>query len=254
MVAPSKFQILKSAVALAAVFSVTAASAAEIKVIASNAVKEAYLELIPEFEKASGHKVTVDWGGTADIRARMQKGEAADLVIIPSFTIDELMAGGFVVPNTRNDLVKSFIGVATRVGAPTPDLSSGEGLKNYLLAANKIVLSGGPSGGSMQKMFERWGIMDRIKDKIIRIGVGLPVGESLARNEGDIGFTQVSEFLHIKGIDYRGPLPADVQEITVFSSGVPRNAKSLSNGKPLVEFVTSPAALPVLKKNGLEPG
>jgi molybdate transport system substrate-binding protein len=255
MRAPSKWNLFRGAVALSlAVLSVTNAAAAEIKVIASNAVKEAYLELIPEFEKASGNKVTVDWGGTADIRARMQKGEVADLVIIPSFTIDELMAGGFVVPNTRNDLVKSFIGVATRVGAPAPDLSSGEGLKNYLLVANKIILSGGPSGGSMQKMFERWGIMDRIKDKIIRIGVGLPVGEALARGEGDIGFTQVSEFLHIKGIDYRGPLPADVQEVTVFSSGVPRNAKSVTAGKPLVEFVTAPAALPVLKKNGLEPG
>jgi molybdate transport system substrate-binding protein len=250
MVTTSKF----AGVALAALFAVTNAAAAEIKVIASNAVKEAYLELIPEFEKASGHKVNVDWGGTADIRARMQKGEVADLVIIPSFTIDELMAGGFVVPNTRNDLVKSFIGVATRVGAPAPDLSSGEGLKNSLLAANRIVLSGGPSGGSMQRMFERWSIWDRIRDRVIRIGVGLPVGESLARGEGDIGFTQVSEFLHIKGIDYRGPLPADVQEITVFSSGVPRNAPSVTTAKGLVEFVTAPAALPVLKKNGLEPG
>jgi molybdate transport system substrate-binding protein len=243
-----------ASVALTALIAVTNASAAEIKVIASNAVKEAYLELIPEFEKASGHKVNVDWGGTADIRARMQKGERADLVIIPSFTIDELMAGLFVVPNTRTDLVKSFIGVAVRVGAPAPDLSSGEGLKNYLLAANKIILSGGPSGGSMQRMFERWGIADRIKDKITRIGVGLPVGESLARGEGDIGFTQVSEFLHIKGIDFRGPLPADVQEVTVFSAGVPRNAPASSAGKALVEFVTSPAVMSILKKNGLEPG
>src|SRR5262249_41142828 len=109
--------------------AMTPARAAEIKVIASNAVKEAYVELVPQYEKASGNTVTIDWGGTADIAKRVEAGEAADLVIIPSFTIDTLIANKKLVAGSRVDLVKSIIGVAIRPGAPRPDLSSGAGMK-----------------------------------------------------------------------------------------------------------------------------
>jgi molybdate transport system substrate-binding protein len=254
MVAPSKLRLVWHAVAFAGIMlAVTSTAAAEIKVIASNAVKDAYLELLPEFEKASGHRVKVDWGGTADIAKRVENGETADLVIIPSFTVDELTSAGKLIRGSRAGLVRSSIGVAVRIGAPRPDLSSGEGLKKSLLAANRIVLSGGPSGGSMAKMFESWGIAEAIKAKVTRIAPGLPVGEVLARGEGDIGFTQVSEFMHINGIDYRGPLPSDVQEITVFSAALPNTAHEMAAAKALVQFLTAPAAVPVLKKNGLEP-
>jgi molybdate transport system substrate-binding protein len=234
--------------------AMTPARAVEIKVIASNAVKEAYVELVPQFEKASGSTVSIDWGGTADIVKRLEAGEAADLVIIPSFTVDTLIADRKLAAGSRVDLVKSIIGVAVRPGAPRPDLSSGDGLRASLLAAKSIVLSGGPSGGYMASLFEKMGIADQIRAKLIRIPVGKPVGETLARGEGDLGFTQVSEFLHIQGIDYRGPLPADIQSVTVFSSAVPNNAGSRDAAADLVTFLTSPTVLPVLKKNGLEPG
>jgi molybdate transport system substrate-binding protein len=230
------------------------AMAADIKVIASNAVKDAYIELLPEFEQASGHKVHVDWGGTADIVKRITAGEAADCVIVPSFTIDALIKDGKLTPGSRSDLVRSAIGVAVRVGAPRPDLSSGETLKAALLASNRIVLSGGPSGGYMAGLLEKMGIADRVAPKLTRIAPGLPVGEVLARGEGDIGFTQVSEFLHIKGIDYRGALPADVQQITVFSAGIPKTAKESGAAAMLVRFLTAPERAPVLRKSGLEPG
>lgn len=248
---PKSLQVAVLCAAL--VFAESGASADGIKVIASNAVKAAYIELIPEFEQESGHKVTVDWGGTADIRKRIEAGETADLVIVPSFVIDDLIAKGVVLAGSRVDLVKSSIGVAIRIGARKPDLSSREGLKKSLIAADRIVLSGGPSGDSMTRMFETWGIAGQIKAKIIRIAPGEPVAGVLASGDGDIGFTQVSEFLHAKGIDYQGPLPADSQEITIFSSGVPKTAPKNDAPAALIRFVTSPSVLSTLKRNGLEP-
>lgn len=230
------------------------AGAAEIKVMASNAVKEAYSELIPAFEKESGHKVTVAWGGTIDLKKRIAAGEIADIVITPSGDIDEMIRDGKLAAGTRVDLVKSLIGVAVRRGAPKPDLSSGEGLKKSLLASKAIVISGGPSGYYLRDVFEKMGIAAAIKPKLTQIGSGLPVGDVLAQGRGDIGFTQISEFLPFKTIDYVGPLPADIQLVTVFSSGMHRVAPSPDAAKALVKFLTGPAAVPVLKRDGLEPG
>ena len=238
----------------AALFASSAADAAEIKVIASNAVKEAYVKLVPVFEKKSGHHVTVDWGGTADIVKRTASGEVADIVIIPAAYIDDLTKQGKLAPGSRVDLAKSIIGVALRPGAPKPDLTSGEGLKKSLLAAKGIVISGGPSGVYLNEVFRKMGISDQIKSKTIQLAPGASAGEAVARGQGDIGFTQVSELLAVKGIVYLGPLPADVQQVTVFSAGIGRNAQQPDAAKALVKFLTSPEATPVLRETGLQPG
>src|SRR5262249_3327695 len=230
------------------------AEAAEIKMIASNAVKETYLQLIPQFEKASGHSVKVDWVGTDDVVRRIGGGEVADVVIAPSFTVDALIKDGLLAPGSRVDVAKSIIGVAVRPGTPRPDLSSGEGLKKALLSAKSILNSGRPSGTYMAGWFEKAGIADAIKAKTKRLGPGQSAGEAVARGEGDIGFTQVSELLAVKGIDYRGPLPKDVQQVTTFSSGLHRSAPQAEAARALIRFVTAPVAVPVLKKTGLEPG
>ena len=234
--------------------SATAASAAEIKMIASNAVKETYLQLLPQFEKSSGHHVTVDWVGTDDVVRRIGAGEVADVVIAPSFTIDALTKKRRLAPGSRVDVAKSIIGVALRPGAPKPDLSSGEGLKRYLLAAKAIIISGGPSGTYLSGLFQKMGIADAIKAKTVRLAPGASPGVAVARGEGDIGFTQVSELLAVKGIDYLGPLPADIQDVTIFSAGLGKTAPEPNGAKALIAFVTAPSAIPVLKKTGLEPG
>jgi molybdate transport system substrate-binding protein len=238
----------------AALASMTAVHAAEIKMIASNAVKEAYLQLVPQFEKASGHHVTVDWVGTDDVVRRIGGGEVADVVIAPSFTVDDLIRQGRLAPGSRVDVAKSIIGVALRPGAPKPDLSSGEGLKRYLLAAKSIIISGGPSGTYLTALFQKMGIADAIKGKTVRLAPGASPGLAVARGEGDIGFTQVSELLAVKGIDYLGPLPADIQSVTTFSAGLGKTAPQPGAAKALLTFLTAPATVPVLKKTGLEPG
>lgn len=239
--------------ALALALTASTADAAEIKMIASNAVKEAYLELVPQFEKATGHKVVLDWGGTADVIRRVNAGETADLVIAPRDTIDALIASGKLAMGSRTDHVKSLTAVAVRRGVPKPDISSGEALSRALLASKSIIVSGGPSGTYMIGLFQKMGIADQIKPKMKQLAPGANPGQAMARGEGDIGFTQVSEFLPVKGIDIVGPLPRDIELVTVFSSGLLRNAPQAEAAKALVRFLTAPAAAAVVKKAGLEP-
>jgi len=237
--------------ALSAIFA-PAAGAAEIKVIASNAVREPYRELVPVFEKNTGHKVTIDWGGTVDIVKRVGGGEIADVVIIPAERIDDFAKQRVLM--SRIDLARSGVGVAVRAGAPRPDISSAAALRSALLAAKSIVLSSGPSSVYLPTLFQKMGIADELKPKIIQIGPGLPVGETVARGEGEIGFTQMSELMSVKGIDYLGPLPAEVQFITVFSAGVHAAAPAPEAARALLKFLTAPEAAPVLKLHGMEPG
>ncbi len=254
MIISAARRVVRAFAICAALLASSAAGAAEIKVIASNAVKEAYVKLVPVFEKKSGHHVTVDWGGTADIVKRTSGGEVADIVITTSAYIDELTKEGKLVPGSRVDLAKSTIGVALRPGAPKPDLTNGEALKKSLLAAKSIILSGGPSGVYLAELFQKMGIAEQIKAKTTRLAPGESPGEAVAHGQGDIGFTQVSELLAVKGIVYLGPVPADVQQVTVFSAGIPRNAPQPDAAKALVRFLTSPEAAPTLRETGLQPG
>jgi molybdate transport system substrate-binding protein len=226
-------------------------STAGITMIASNAVREPYGELLPAFEKSAGHTVTVSWGGTIDIVKRVESGEIADIVIVPAAHIDDLIAKGLVT--SRTDLVRSGVGVAARAGAPKPDVSSVAALKRVLVAAQSVVLSSGPSSLYMPALFEKLGVADAVKPKIIQIAPGLGVGDALARGEGEIGFTQVSELMSVKGIQYLGPLPAEVQFVTVFSAGLHANAPAPDAARAFLEFLAGPGAAPALWSHGLEP-
>jgi molybdate transport system substrate-binding protein len=231
-----------------------ASAAALIKVIASNAVKEALVELVPGFEQATGRTVATIWGGTLDISGRIRAGEVVDVVILPADRIDELIKQGRLKAGSRVDVARSGIGVAVRAGARKPDISSGAALKAALLAASSIVLSSGPSSVYLAGLFQQMGIADVIRSKVIQIGPGLPVGQAVARGAGEIGFTQVSELLAVEGIDYVGPLSADVQHVTVFSAGLHAAAPAPSAAKALVEFLTAPQSAAVFRRHGMEPG
>ena len=231
-----------------------AATAADVKVMASAAIKEAYLELVPQFEKSTEHKVATTWAGTVDMMKRLSGGEVFDLVIMAVPSIEELTKQGKIVPGSRVDLAKSGVGAAVRAGAPKPDISSGEALKRAMLAAKSIGYSTGPSGVYLAGLFQRMGIADEIKSKVKVSPPGRPVGEVIARGEAEIGFQQVSELLPVAGIDYIGPLSADVQQITVFAGGIHTGATHADAAKALVKFLTSPQAAPVIKKKGMEPG
>jgi molybdate transport system substrate-binding protein len=242
-----------------------------ITVIASNAVREALAGLVPGFEQSTGHKVVTIWGGTLDISARIRDGEVVDIVILAAPRIDGFIAQGRLVAGSRVDIARSGVGVAVRAGAPAPDISSGAALRASLLAARSIVLSSGPSSVYLLDLFQRMGIADAIKSKLIQIGPGLPVGEVIsgrmilseksatsrdhasARRAGEIGFTQVSELLSVEGVDYVGPLPDDVQHITVFAAGIHAAAPEPHAAKALLKFLTAPQAAAAIRHSGMEP-
>jgi molybdate transport system substrate-binding protein len=229
-----------------------AARAAELKLIAANALKESLVELLPAFEKSSGHKVTTMWGGTTAIAKRIRDGEAIDVVMIAAQDIDKLIADGKLASGSRVAFAKSGVGIAVRAGLPKPDISSSEAVKKAVLAAKSIAYSSGPSGYYVAELLKKLGISDQVKDKVKQPASGVQISDLLARGEADLGFQQVSELLHRTGIEYVGPLPADIQNITIYAAGLHTSAPEAA--KALVNFLTSPSAAPVILKIGMEPG
>jgi molybdate transport system substrate-binding protein len=230
------------------------AGAAEIKVLSTQATEEAYRELVPQFEKATGHKVTTVFTGTLDANKRLAAGEVYDLLIMSGPSIEEHIKGGKVVPGSRVDLAKSGVGVGVKAGARKPDISTSEAVKKTLLAAKSIGYSTGPSGNYVVSLFQRMGIADEIKGKLKQTPTGVFVGSIIASGEAEIGFQQVSELSHFAGVDYVGPLPADIQQYTMFSSGIIAGTKEAEAARALVKFITSPEAAAAFKKRGMEPG
>jgi molybdate transport system substrate-binding protein len=230
------------------------ARADEIKLLASAGLKPAYLELLPQFERESGHKVAAEWSSSPVIRKRVEAGENADVVIVASvlgkslaeeLTKQGKLAGSPVV------FAKSGVGVAVRAGAPEPDISSVDALKTSLLQAN---YSAGASGVYIVSMLQKLGIYDQVKSKAVEVKPSEPVGDVVARGDAEIGFHQVSELLPVNGIRYLGPLPAEIQNITVYSGGIHSGTKAEAATKALVAFLRTPSAMQSLGKYGLEPG
>jgi molybdate transport system substrate-binding protein len=230
------------------------ASAAEIKVLASGATKEVIDEVLPAFEKTSGHKVTIAFTGTANIKKRIAAGEVYDLVIVGGPVIDAFIQQGKIAPGTRTDLMKSGVGVAVRAGASKPDIGSSEALKRTLLTAKSIGYSSGPSGDHVVNLIERMGIADQVKPKMKQVPSGSRIGTMIESGEAEIGFQQISELIHEKGIDYLGPLPLEAQKITVLSAGLHTGAKEPEAANALVRALTVPEAATVIKAHGMEPG
>jgi molybdate transport system substrate-binding protein len=232
----------------------TLTDAAEIKVLSTQATEEAYRELVPQFEKATGHKVTTVFTGTLGAQKRLAEGENYDMIIMSAPSIDAQIKAGKVVAGSRVDIAKSGVGVGVPKGAPKPDISTTKALKKSLLAAKSIGYSTGPSGVYVISLFEKLGLADQVKDRLKQTPTGVFVGTIIASREVEIGFQQVSELTNFPGVDYVGPLPANVQNTTVFSSGMIVDAKEAEAAKALVKFLTSPDAGSAFKKRGMEPG
>jgi molybdate transport system substrate-binding protein len=230
-----------------------AAGAAEINVLSTQATQEAYLELVAQFEKASGHKVKSTFTGTLNVQKRLADGEAYDLIIMAAPAIDEQIKLGKAAAGSRVNIAKSGTGVAVRKGAKKPDIGSPEALKRTLLAAKSIGYSTGPSGIYMLSVFEKLGIAAEVKGKLRQTPSGVFVGNLITGGEAEVGFQQISELVHFPGIDYVGPLPGELQRMTVFSAGVHTGAKQAEAARALVRFLTAPAAAAIIRKHGLEP-
>jgi len=241
-----------------ALLPAAAANAAEIKVVTSGGFTAAYLELVPEYEKATHNKLITEFGpsmGTTKnaIPVRLARGESIDVIILAVPGLDELMKQGKVLKDSRVDLVQSSIYMAVKAGAPKPDIRTLEAFKQTLLNAKSIAYSDSASGVYLStELFPKLGIADQIKTKSKKIEAD-PVGGVVATGEFEIGFQQLSELRPVKGIDIVAPLPPGAQRVTTFSAAIPTTAKQPEAAKALIQWLASPAAHAAIKKSGLEP-
>jgi molybdate transport system substrate-binding protein len=235
------------------------ASAQEVRVVTSGGFTEAYKQLVPQFERDTHiHVVSAfgaSMGATPDaIPNRLKRGEPIDVIILAGPGLDALIKAGKVDPRNRFDLVRSLIGMAVRTGAPQPDISTVDALKRTLLQAKSVGYSDSASGVYLSTvLFQRLGVAEQVRPKSKKIEAYERVGDALARGDIDIGFQQISELRPVPGITIVGPLPEGAQEVTIFSAAIPNGAKNPVEARKLIDFLSSPAAAPIVKQTGLEP-
>ena len=254
--------MFKLAIALAlAALAATGGTAhgADLKVLITTAMKAAIDDLGPQFERTSGHKLAITYGPSGALAKRVADGEAVDLAILAG-GIDDLVKQGKVVPTSRADVARARIGVSVRKGAPRPDIATPEALKRALLAARSVAYvdpkAGGASGIYLAKMLERMGILAEVnaKAKLAQGGTADMVSAIVARGEAEIGLQQISEIMSVPGVDLVGPLPDELQTVTIYTAGIPVAGNQADAAGALVKFLASPAATPIYKAKGLDPG
>jgi molybdate transport system substrate-binding protein len=235
------------------------APAATLKLLSTTAMKTTLDEVVPTFERTSGYSVAVDYGPSASITKRIADGEAADLAIGTGHGIEGLIAQGKIVPASRTDLARSGMGVAVQKGAPKPDISTAEAFKAALLAAKSLGASnpngGGASGAHLGKVLDQLGIADQLKSKTV-YGRGGPaglIGLFLLRGEADIGIQQIPELMAVPGIDIVGPLPPEIQGVTLFTAGLTTAARHPDEGNALIRFLAAAETAAVMKAKGFDP-
>ena len=236
--------------------SLPQATAAEIKVLTAGAFKPAVLALVPDFEKQTGHKVTVDNGTTGQLKTRIEGGEAYDIVVIPPSALDELIASGKAASGSQVMVASVGVGVMVKEGAPKPDVSTVEKFKQALLAAKSVAYidpaSGGSSGIYVDKLLVKLGIADQIRPKA-KLKKGGHVADLIVSGEAELGIHQISEIVAVKGAALVGPLPKEIQSTTTYAAGLSSSAKDNAAAKALIKVFSDPAAAAVLKSKGLDP-
>jgi molybdate transport system substrate-binding protein len=248
------------AIAAAAALIVTtgAAHAAEIDAMITTAMKAAVDELAPPFERASGHELRITYGPSGGLARRLNAGEPADLIVVDSKALDELIKQGKVAPG-RTDVARTGIGIAVRKGAPKPDVSSPEALKRALLAAKSIghtaPAGGGVTAAHVMGVFDKLGIAAEVTPKV-KLAAGGPNGRVsvlVSSGEVEIGLQQVSELMSNPEVEVIGMLPAELQQITTYSAGATTSARQAEAAKALIKALTAPSAAPIYKAKGLDP-
>ncbi len=225
----------------------------EIRGISSMATRLVLAELADAYQQRTGVRVAIESVGGVDAAKRVQAGEAFDVVILASDAIDKLMASGHVVAGSRVDLVHSGVAIAVREGATPPDVSTEDALRQAVLAARTVSYSTGPSGVALAKLFERWGIADQIRDRIVTPPPGIPVGSLVAKGEVELGFQQLSELINLPGITVLGPMPQAVQIVTTFSGGVCASSAQADAVRAMLAFMASPDAAEPKRRQGMDP-
>ena len=251
--------LLKVAAAawLATSFVAANVQAADLHVMSSGGFTAAYKVLGPKFASETGNTLDTALGPSMGkspeaIPNRLERGEPADAVIMVGYALDELIQKGKVMPGSRVELADSRIGMVVREGAPKPDISSAEGLRQVLLHAKSIAYSDSASGVYIEReLFKKLGIEDQVKSKAKMIP-RIPVASVVANGDYEIGFQQVSELLPVKGATFVGKIPESLQSVTRFAAGIPVGAQHPQEAKALLDYLASPGVQAAVQSTGLD--
>jgi molybdate transport system substrate-binding protein len=231
------------------------ASAAEIKVLTTGAFRSVVVALVPEFEKATGHKVVVDNGTVGQLQKRVDGGEAFDVLVLSPKGIEDYIKGGKIAAGSNARLAKVGVGVMVKDGAPKPDVGTVDAFKQTLLKAKTVgyidPASGGSSGIYVAGLLEKLGIADQVKPKA-KLKQGGHVSDLVKSGEAEVGIHQMSEIVGQAGVTLVGPLPAEIQNYTVYVVGLSTAAKEAEAAKAFIKVLTGPSAAGVLKSKGME--
>jgi molybdate transport system substrate-binding protein len=248
--------LVASCLALGVVSGAAAASAAEIKVLTAGAFKSVVMAVVPDFETQSGHKITVANDTAGALVKRIAEGETFDVVILTPQAIDQLVQGGKVAGGSPVRLARVAIGVAVRKGAPAPDIATVAAFETALRQARSVAYidpaAGGSSGIYLTQLFAKMGLADIIKARAVLVPGGL-VAERVASGEAELGIHQISEILAVPGVTLVGPLPAEIQNYTVYAGGVAAGSHESEAARGFLAALGGPRGLAALKEKGMEP-
>jgi len=229
-------------------------SAAEITILSSLNVQPEMEAVIPHFERATGHKVSISYATSPDFLKRVQDGARMDMGILFTETMDRLLSSTKIEVGSRFDILQSGIGAVVRAGAPKPDISSVAAFKTTLVATKSVAFSRGPTGVYMVTVLERLGIAGQLTAKTIMTNSGIgSVGKAVANGDAELGIHGTYELLSVPGIDFVGPIPADLQKMMVYSAVIPARAQVPEAARSLAKFLSSEIAAPLIRKKGMEP-
>ena len=217
------------------------------------ATRQVLAELAAAYREESGVLVLFESVGGVDAAKRVAAGEAFDVVVLASDALDTLAAGGSVIGESRTDFVRSAVAIAVKEGAALPDIGSEAALRNSVLSARSIGYSTGPSGVALTKLFDRWGIIETVRERIVQAPAGVPVGQLVANGQVELGFQQLSELMHLPGIEVLGTMPPGTEIVTTFSAGLCATSTQPEAVRAFLAFLRSPAARDAKRRHGMAP-
>ena len=219
--------------------------------ISSMATRQILTALSKRFETRTGHTVTIQAMGGVDAARLVRDGQGTDIVILASDVMSKLEAEGFIVAGSIKGVARSGMAIAVRSGTPHPDISSAEGVRKAIAAATHVGYSTGPSGDHLLRLCDGWSLSDG--GRMVKAPPGVPVASLVAQGQADLGFQQLSELLHVPGIEIVGPLPPEIQSVTIFSAGVASASKQQEGARALIAFFAADDGADVKREQGMDP-
>jgi molybdate transport system substrate-binding protein len=221
--------------------------------LSSMAVRQILAELAAGFSRETGNQVAFTSVGGVEAARRIRSGEPADVVVLAAKAMEQLEAEGHLAPGTRTPFARSGIAMAVRAGLAHPSVADAAAVRQAILDADRLCYSTGPSGDHLQSLWEQWGIADAVRPRAVQAPPGVSVATVLARGDAEIGFQQLSEMLGEPGIEIVGPLPADIQAITIFTAGLSSRSLLPEKARALIAYLASPEADVPKRRHGMEP-